>query len=84
MADTAADLRHSSAGQDCTYSLLAKAFHERFTHRDSFGSYVFKRSFEHMPLDGKLASSQILYVMGDRVNEMTASSPREWIDVLNA
>lgn len=43
MADTAADLRHSSAGQDFTYSLLAKAFHEGFSHRDSItGSCVTK------------------------------------------
>lgn len=34
MADTAADLRVSSAGQACTYSLLAKAFHEGFLYRD--------------------------------------------------
>lgn len=74
MADTAANLRHSSAGQDCTYSLLAKAFHEGFTHRDSIRSYVTKWRFQHVPLDGKLASSQILYTLGDRVNEMTVSS----------
>lgn len=56
MADTAADLRHSSAGQDGTYGLLAKAFHEGFSHTDSIIDPMVRR-FAHVPLDGKLASS---------------------------
>lgn len=69
MADTAADTAQLA---ETAPILLAKAFHEGFTHRDPApGSH----DCSPVPLDGKLASSQ---------RSCIAGSLRVWIDVPNA
>lgn len=85
MPDTGADLRRSSAGQDCTYSLLAKAFHEGFPSQTlNPGPCKIKWLFAQQPLDGKLVSSDTLCMGGYTASDETVGSLRERIDVLNA